>query len=298
MICTATVRRCTDFTARVICACSSRSEALRREVEEAIALVASSPLSSRGACFSSVTRTGQEEIEIAEWGPGLLAGHTLEYYCTPENLFRMSPLIRRHMRNTCLRCGCEGHWAAKCTEPEFISVGPTEVAQAAREVPPPPPTAKAAHKVASKTATKAAPKATPNAPTAAPPPAAAPVPAPRAPHRWGRRVANPLQGHQPARLAPREFGVCFRAASTRQRLPCWRWQSTRDAKWRQVTLDGPTVVYPADTGSGVIRVKRLRCASPGVAEEVGGLIAEELAGAEPGAKRRRRYVFEPVIPVD
>ena len=37
----------------------------------------------------------------------------------------------------------------------------------------------------------------------------------------------------------------------------------------------------------------LRCASQEAAEVIGGLVAESLAELEPGAKRRRRYDFEP-----
>ena len=93
-----------------------------------------------------------------------------------------------------------------------------------------------------------------------------------------------------ARHAPREFGVHFCKATAKQRLPCWRWKRADDGAAQAVTIDGSTVTFPSP---GPRTVKRLRCASQDAAEVLGGQIAEELAGAVPGAKRRRRYKFEP-----
>jgi hypothetical protein len=99
--------------------------------------------------------------------------------------------------------------------------------------------------------------------------------------------------HQPACHGPREYGVLFckgDARPGRVGQARWRWQLA-DGSWKQVTVDGHTVVYCVP---GRKNPRRQLCRTELAAELVGGVIAEELAGAAPGARKRRRYAFEPV----
>ena len=98
-----------------------------------------------------------------------------------------------------------------------------------------------------------------------------------------------MHSHDPAAHRARLYGVYFHKADTRpgRRGAYWEWK-TSGGEWRRVVIDGTSIKY---TAGGKKRSQH--CVSSLDAESAAGVIAEELAAADPGAKKRRRYAFEP-----
>ena len=80
----------------------------------------------------------------------------------------------------------------------------------------------------------------------------------------------------------RAYGVRFHKPNAKQRYATWRWE-TPAGEPRSVRIDGRVVLWQG---------RRRVCRTAELAEELAGQIAEECAGAEPGARVRRAYLFE------
>ena len=261
----------------------TEEQALARELEEAVRDRMQHPLGSRGACFSSVNLTAEETAELTELSGWWTAGVDFADRCSPAARHHLPPLARRHARSSCFKCGGADHWVRSCSEASFTPRCKSEDWFLQQELGLEP-----AHSPKDTAATQAPPVAAAAAQAKAPAKQAKASPPAR--HFWGRRKPDAEHTHDPAAHSARLYGVYFHKADTRpgrRGNHWWEWV-TPGGEWRRVVVEGKSIKY---TAGGKKRSQR--CVSSLDAESAAGVIAEELAAADPDAKRRRRYAFEP-----